>query len=626
MEKVKTLHEAAHRDAQHYAPFFKLFTPLFEALVLVCALFRSTSPKEAFDNSLLEALFCKAPFRSALRLLFLGNHHIDAMVTQGRIMRAHLELQEPKDLINILQRNPPQDEDSIWLLNTLSMLHCNGLVLLPTTQICLTILLHRAPRWNQKTSPNIMLIEAVVTLAAISCSSNETYQRQMLTNSCQHPWLLLNLRNPEVISSMIENINDSSRKELISLLLLVIYGLSLWGSKALAAQYLAIITARRDFLLCGSILAGIPPALANDVFFAIGGSLRAPQAQGLFTNYDLLLGASQPPDPECLAVLLLLSKHLAPNSELEMVWYFGMVLENPWLQFVADMIARCDILDEFGTVFGPFYDHRVHNMIAAFSLFRSSETNACSDDRRPHLLASFLPSREYVISSSALQLYLETAISHSNPLPPSHYLSGAVHALFSLLLPDNYFPKGWKFLHMFVDGFEKLSVEWRQTFAEAFFPMSHRPLLNENRQNSTQVTELTGILTWEYFCKEGQEPEFTDSVFSGLDWMALAWSHCLTQESDRALIVLEDGIQGQLVFEVDERFVLRVLCRLLDAAPYYSILPIIPKLHEFVEWFDDPKLIGYQSMVYASIASVEGAKQECERLYKFQKVNCMWYL
>ena len=65
---------------------------------------------------------------------------------------------------------------------------------------------------------------------------------------------------------------------------------------------------------------------------------------------------------------------------------------------------------------------------------------------------------------------------------------------------------------------------------------------------------------------------------------------------------------------------------LLDAAPYYSILPIIPKLREFVEWFDDAKLLDYQHMVSARIASIEGARQECRRCYKFQKVNCMWYL
>ena len=472
-----------------------------------------------------------------------------------------------------------------------------------------------------------MLIEAVVTLAAISCSSDETYQRKMLTNSCRHPWLLLNLRNPDVISRMIEDINDSARKELISLLCLVIYGLFLQGSKTLAMWYLAIITEKCDFLLGASSLAGIAPALANDVFFAIGRLLQAQQTRGLFKNYALQLGASQPPDPECLAILLLLCKNVGERVGVQLRGT-NMELGNPWLQFVANVIAQRDIPDEFDMVFELFHDHRVHNMIAALSLLPHSAGELFRWRQWVSLLASFLPSREIVISSLALHHYLETVISYSNPPPPSHYLSDAVHALFSPTLPDDYLPKGWEILHMFVDGFEDLSIEWQQTFAEAFFTVSHQPLLSKNGQNGPSVTELTGILTWEYFCKEKQEPEFTDRVFSGLDWMALAWSLHLAQQSSTTTTILAQRAaqQSGLRPPVNEEFVLKVLRRLLDAAPYYSILPIIPKLHEFIEWFDDPELIGLRSKVSASIASVEGIKQEYERSYKFQKDNCMWYL
>ena len=639
----------AFHDAQPYAPFFgELHNPLFEALLLVYALFLDVLRDPSLHKTLHEALFHEAPIRSSLRLLGLGNPRLDAMTTQGRITRAHLEPREPEDLIIILQKIQPQDKEAIWLLNTLSGLHCDGLVLLQVSKMCLTILLQQAPRWNQKASPNIMLIEAVVTLAAVSCSSNETYQRKILTNSQQHPWLLLNLRDPEVIGRMIENINDSSRKDLISLLFLVLYGLFLRGSKALAVRYLAIITAKCDFLLCASALVVIAPALGDDAFFAIGGSLLAPQTQfltapgvngsmsdppqiglnhhSLFDNYDLQLGAGQFPDPESLAILLLLSKRLGPCVEQQLQGT-DLKLRNPLLRLAANVIARHGIPDESGMDVEPFHDHRVYNMIAALSLSRYSERRVIhSTARESRLLASFLPSREFAISSLALHHYLETVISYSTPPPPSCYLSGAVHALFSPTLPDDYLPKGWEILHMFVDGFEKLSIEWRQTFAEAFFTMSHQPLLSKNRQNSTPVAELKGILTWGYFCKEAREPEFTDRVFSGLDWMALAWSLRLSQQSSTTTTVLAQRAAqppGLREPPEDKEFVLQVLCRLLDAAPYYSVIPIIPKLCEFVEWFDDASLVGYQSMVSASI---ERAEQECERSYKFQKVSCMWYL
>ena len=348
--------------------------------------------------------------------------------------------------------------------------------------------------------------------------------------------------------------------------------------------------------------------------------------RSLFHNYDHLLGAGQFPDPESLAILLLLSKNLSPRVELQLQGT-GLKLSNPWLQLVANVIARLDIPDGSGIDLGGFHDERVHNMIAALSLSRYSEGKVIHGTARESLLlASFLPSREFVISSLALHHYLETATSYSNPPPPSLYLSGAVHALFSPIVPDENLPKGWKILHMFVDGFGKLSIEWRQTFAEAFLGVSHRPLLRENGQNGTPVLELKAILTWEYFCKEGQEPVSTDGVYSGLDWMALAWSLRLSQQSSMTTTVLAQRAaqpSGLREPPENEEFVLRVLCRLLDAAPYYSILPIIPKLREFVAWFDDSELVDYQSMVSASI---EGAMQECERSFKFQKVNCMWYL
>ena len=70
----------------------------------------------------------------------------------------------------------------------------------------------------------------------------------------------------------------------------------------------------------------------------------------------------------------------------------------------------------------------------------------------------------------------------------------------------------------------------------------------------------------------------------------------------------------------NEEFVLEVLCRLLDAAPYYSILPITPKLHEFIGWFDATRFLDYQGRV---IASIEGAKQEYERCKTFKKFQCV---
>jgi len=119
------------------------------------------------------------------------------------------------------------------------------------------ILSGQAPRWDLDTLPDIVLLEAVVAFVAISCSSDETYQRNTLNNSHQYPWLQLNLRNPELIRNMIGDAPDGCHKQLTSLLFLILYGL-MWQRRAhLAAQYFAIITAKGDFCLHTSVLTTI---------------------------------------------------------------------------------------------------------------------------------------------------------------------------------------------------------------------------------------------------------------------------------------------------------------------------------------------------------------------------------
>jgi len=109
----------------------------------------------------------------------------------------------------------------------------------------------------------------------------------------------------------------------------------------------------------------------------------------------------------------------------------------------------------------------------------------------------------------------------------------------------------------------------------------------------------------------------------------MAWSLHLSQPSGTMLEALawrEVQPPGPDEPIAQEEFVLWALCRLLDAAPYYSIIPIIPKLREFVAWFDNPKLIEYQSMISARIEGAVNRHQECKISYNFQKFHCMLYL
>ena len=600
--------------------------------------------------------------RALLRDALFGNARFDDMTSQGRIARAYLEHEEPVDLIDILQTNRLHDAESIWLLNTLSGLHCDGLVGIRdhVSKICLAILLHQAPEWNRITPPNIMLLEAVVTFSTISRSSNGTYQIKTLTNSHQHPWLLLNIRNPEVVSRMTDETGDSSREELISLLFLVIYALTLRGSKALAEHYLVMITAKADFAFCASALTVIAPALGDDGFRVIGKLLLSPRRQfftppaggsvsnnmanppqlrrghqTLFNSYDLQIGANESPDPKIAAILLLLSKDLSSKVRRQLQ-SLNLNLRNPWLQLAASMIINRRVPDGSSMDIRPFPDHRVHNMLGALSLPWYFDEDGIIDRRggREHrILNTFLGSMEPAISFPVLYKCIEWLDESVLPLFSDRH--GALHLLFNPTMPDHHLPRGWDILRTFTYWHRRSASAgaFAGAIAEAFFTLSQRPLLKRKRkrQNDTPSTkdELRDILTWEYFCKEEEGPGLTDEGFSGLDWMAMAWSLYLSKHPGTKLIALTQRgpyLSDYLDDWLDEQFVLEALCRLLEAAPHYSIIPNIPKLREFVQWFGDPEHVEWQSMISARVEEAFHRHQECRTLYEFQKFHCMWPL
>ena len=200
----------------------------------------------------------------------------------------------------------------------------------------------------------------------------------MLQNR-QHPWLLLNLRNPDVITKLLEDTPYWCNKQLISLLFLVTCALMWRGSNLLAAQYFAIITADGDFPLYTSSLTTIAPAVGPVGLCAIGMLLVEPPAPiskpipfshsvlyramyEMFTNYDRQLGGRQNPDHSFVAILLMLSKQLPEwarhNPPLNLI--------NPWLR----LAAQFDVPDWSYTAMGSLQNHRVHTMIAALSLLR----------------------------------------------------------------------------------------------------------------------------------------------------------------------------------------------------------------------------------------------------------------
>jgi len=429
---------------------------------------------------------------------------------------------------------------------------------------------------------------------------------------------------------------------------MVIYLLMSHHSHPLAVQYLTVITAKGNLPLYTSALTAVAPYIEEYFLSVIIRMLVAPQTQDLIPiiryarnyresffqeelleNYDLQLGAGEIPDPNFLAIVFMLSKHV-PSDTIEALKDVNMELKNPWLRLAAKVVARLDIPDGSGLLMRSFHDHRVQNMIAALSLLQYTQ-GTISQYTEFVLLESFLESQDFCISSVALGYYMKTAISHPGPPAPSYCLSAAVSATFNFILPDHLLGMGWELLVIFLDGFETLSVEWRQSFAEGFFTLSRRPLLGSRADTEcmTRESELEQILTWNYFHEEEQQPEWTNSEFSGLDWMAMAWSLHLSQQSGRKEEGSGQGHTKSLNLggpTVNEEFVFRALCKLLDAATPYQLIPIIPKLCEFVQWFDDTELAEYRGVISMRIREVTHMHEEFQKDHCFHKFHCMWYI
>ena len=572
------------------------------------------------------------------------------------LLAAALRDSRPGYFTNMVQMKEMNREYTLWLLRTLSEPHwVEWLSEVPLFEICLAILSGHALKWDNDNPPDILLLEAVVTLAAILCCPSWDNRQKILTSSHEYPWLFLNIRNPALFSEWFEVVHSIYHKQLISLLFLVINALLYLGFNSLAVHYYATIAAKGSLPLYTSALADIAPSMSNNGLSAIAEMILARQAQDLtqiihFTrinasrndrNYDVQgllmkferhLGVCATPDPNLFAILIMLSKNLFIDRS-KGTQGPTLRLNNPWLRLASRVDARLDIPDENSIPTGLCFNHRVHNMIAALSLLRYTG-GWITKYRESLLLASFLQSREFSISTVALEYYMRTILSYSGPSGPSCHLAGAVRTLYNVMLSDHQLQRGWTILEIFVNGFGDLPMEWRRTFAESFFTLSRRPLPHPqgDTKTNTPTSGLENILTWEYFHAKENEPELTDSEFSGLDWMAMAWSLHLSQQYGSKTEGPGQGearSQGMSVPTLTEEFVLGALSKLLDATPYYQIISIIPKLREFVQWFDDADLPESCFMISARIEKILCRHEELQMIRKFHTFHtfhCTWYM
>ena len=167
--------------------------------------------------------------------------------------------QMSSNLTSVARRKAMPRGELFWLVSTLSELSggpCHGGRFL--IEICLAILSNQTAYSDDDVlfymlfldNTDIMLLEAVVTLAAMSCSHSYTNANRLhiLTRSRENPWLFLNARNPALFANWFEDVPSDYHKQLISLLFLVTYAFIRRRSYPLAVQYFTVITSNGDFV------------------------------------------------------------------------------------------------------------------------------------------------------------------------------------------------------------------------------------------------------------------------------------------------------------------------------------------------------------------------------------------
>jgi hypothetical protein len=132
------------------------------------------------------------------------------------------------NLTIVTRRKGLSREESFWLLSTLSELRsqpCQPKMEPHLIGVCLAALSDIVPKWDVVYYCDIAFVEAVVTLAAMSCSPESATRLLILTSSREHPSLFRNVRNPALFANWFEDTPSDYHKQLLSLLFLVIYAL-----------------------------------------------------------------------------------------------------------------------------------------------------------------------------------------------------------------------------------------------------------------------------------------------------------------------------------------------------------------------------------------------------------------
>ena len=572
------------------------------------------------------------------------------------MIRSVFEPEASHEITSLIRKRNLEVKELIWMLETLHRFCSNrirwlGIVRSERVLIAICRESLRSLIVNVEglaTPEGSLLADSAIILAAdallpLPLLLDRQWQPLLLERESR-PWTLPSLRNTLLIRRIVESSHSAEfdpallplAQEFFFLLFLYLVRRE---SRVLATSYLNIIagndrtalwtpalatfasTMTHPEVILGARLWVAPledrTAIIQDYNFKYTPTIERDYMTDLFTTYDARLSDTHDPDPALLVALL---SNSTPRYSSTAGWLTENPLRNSWWYLTALTIVGDAIPDD--RIPEVWTDYRILNLIASGQLRRIHGRSArLSPPQQSPIVASFLQSQEFIIALLALKISIVTmepiplSGGATNPTPaqsaPRH-LPNSVRVIFNSDLPRQQILQSWVVIRALMDRWGNIPADWRCAFVTAFWPLSRRPLprLKYESENDAPETLLKKVITWDFVQAMQEEPEFAEC--DGFDWFVALWSfgRAVEHEGENVNPREKDQAGGFLeeTADISGPLVLDALCKLLSATPDVLIIPLLPRIHIFIQHMDHDSTVLLRDPTLARLEDLRSLK------------------
>lgn len=562
------------------------------------------------------------------------------------MIKCKLEPEALNELIGLIRKRNLTVKELIWMLETLHRYHNDTGWRMQVRETGVLIDICReslrsliVDMGNLATPEGGMLADSAIVLAAEALLPQSPHRWQtLLLERDEQPWTLRGLRSTLLITEVIESAQSSRCDQVLlqQFFFLVFLYLGRRGSWILAATCVNLLTRDCWIDLWTPCLAVFASTMTEDEVI-LGARLWMTRGRdllslvedcsslrnylNLFTTYDTVLADTDELDAGLLVALL---SNGTPRSSSNNGWLAIDPLKHSRWHFAALTIVGEAIPDAL--IPEVWNDHTTLNLIASRQLqhiyLRSTRSPLSQPSR---LVASFLQSQEFAIASLSLKLYIDMMNLNppsghlNNPIPvesPPRYLPNSVRVVFNSTLSQQRLLESWVVVQTLMGRWSSIPADWQRTFATAFWTCSHRPLPRLSYEPADDVPKkvLEKVVTWDFVQAMRKEPKFTEC--DGLDWFVALWMLWRANEHEG-----ETGNPGEknregkpLGIDISRSLVLDALCKLLNAIPDVSAIPLLLRIRDFIKEVDDDSTV---MLADTTLARLEGL---CT--LKYARISC----